>query len=271
MLSVEMPNAPTFSALVETATKCLATSASSPSWPVSQSRADVALASVSCVVKVLDTTMNSVSAASRSRVASAMSVPSTLDTKRNCRSRWLKACSASYAMAGPRSEPPMPMLTTVRMRLPVVPSHDAGADAVAEGRHAVEHGVHLGDDVDPVDDQRRRARHAQRDVEHGAVLGVVDVLAGEHRGGPLPHPCLVGEGEQQPQRLVGDAVLGVVEVDVDRVGGQPGAARRVLRRTTSAGGRHRPRPGAWPSACHSSVSWICISRLHRSSSSRGRP
>ena len=48
-----------------------------------------ALVIVSRVVKVFDEMMNNVSAASRSRVASAKSVPSMLETKRNVRSRWL--------------------------------------------------------------------------------------------------------------------------------------------------------------------------------------
>jgi len=38
---------------------------------------------VSCVVNVLEDTMNKVSVGSRSRVASTISVPSTLDTKWN--------------------------------------------------------------------------------------------------------------------------------------------------------------------------------------------
>ena len=42
-----------------------------------------ALVIVSSVVKVFDEMMNSVSAGSRSRVASAKSVPSTLETNRN--------------------------------------------------------------------------------------------------------------------------------------------------------------------------------------------
>jgi hypothetical protein len=42
---------------------------------------------VSRVVKVLEETMNRVSSGSRSRVSSAKSVPSTLETKRNLISR----------------------------------------------------------------------------------------------------------------------------------------------------------------------------------------
>ena len=90
MLAVSMPNSETFAAFVETATKCLATALSSPPRPRSdQSRALCALVIVSSVVKVFDETMNSVSAGSRSRVASAKSVPSTLETKRNVMARSL--------------------------------------------------------------------------------------------------------------------------------------------------------------------------------------
>ena len=48
-----------------------------------------ALVIVSSVVNVFDETINSVSAGSRSITASAKSVPSTFDTKRNVISRWL--------------------------------------------------------------------------------------------------------------------------------------------------------------------------------------
>ena len=89
MFAVSIPNPATRSAFVETATKCLAIAAESPSWPSTQSRAEVALVSVSSVPNVFDETMNSVSAASRSLVASTKSVESTLETKRNVRSRSL--------------------------------------------------------------------------------------------------------------------------------------------------------------------------------------
>ena len=78
-----MPNSDTFFAFVETATKCLATAFASPPKPLrDQSRASAALVMVSRVVNVFEEMMKSVSAGSRSCVASAISVPSTLDTKR---------------------------------------------------------------------------------------------------------------------------------------------------------------------------------------------
>ena len=81
MLSVSMPNSSTSFLLVETATKCFAT-ASSPSASVSQRRAAVALVSVSSVENVLDATMKSVVAGSKSANVAIRSAGSTLETKR---------------------------------------------------------------------------------------------------------------------------------------------------------------------------------------------
>ena len=49
MFAVSIPNSATRSAFVETATKCLAIAAGSPSWPSTQSRAEVAFVNVSRV------------------------------------------------------------------------------------------------------------------------------------------------------------------------------------------------------------------------------
>ena len=89
MLAVSIPNFSTPAVFVETATKCRATAFSSPSALSTHSRAVCALVMVSSVVKVLEQTMNKVSSAFRSRVASAKSVPSTFETKRKVMSRWL--------------------------------------------------------------------------------------------------------------------------------------------------------------------------------------
>ena len=85
-----MPKRATSSRFVETATKCFATAEeSAPSAPSSHARAVSALVIVSSVVNVFEQTMKSVRSASRSRVASEKSVPSTLETKRNVISRLL--------------------------------------------------------------------------------------------------------------------------------------------------------------------------------------
>lgn len=120
MLSVSIPKSATFPALVDSATKCRATASGPAFSPASsQDRAEVALVIVSIVVNVFDAMMNSVSAGSRSRTASWRSAPSTFDTNRTVRPRSVKERSASWAIAGPRSEPPIPMFTTFLIRLPV--------------------------------------------------------------------------------------------------------------------------------------------------------
>jgi hypothetical protein len=103
------------------------------------------------------------------------------------------------------------------------------ADPAGEGAHLVEHGVHVCHDVLAVDHQPRPAGHAQRDVQHGAVLADVDVLAAEHGRDPLAQPGPLGQGQQQVDRLARGAVLGVVEVEV--AGGRRHAvgAARIIR------------------------------------------
>ena len=119
MFSSAIPNSATAFSLVETAMKWRATAASAPSAETHQRRAACAFASVSSVVNVFEHTTNSVSAGSRSRVASAKSFGSTLATKRTSSARGAAPRSAWLTMRGPRSEPPMPRFTTARIRRPL--------------------------------------------------------------------------------------------------------------------------------------------------------
>ena len=194
------------------------------------SRARVwALVIVSSVVKVFDETMNSVSAGSRSRVASAKSVPSTFETKRNV--------IVAVAVVPQR---------LVGHHRPEVGAADADVDDVADALAGValpcrrcargsansailsSTACTCGHDVLAVDDDRRVLRRAQRHVQHRAVLGDVDLLAAEHRVDPLAQARLLGQLQQQLQRLVGDAVLRVVEIDARGLERQALAARRVV-------------------------------------------
>ena len=82
-----------------------------------------ALVSVSSVPNVLLDTMNSVVAGSSPGSFCAASVGSMLLMKRHSNPSLTYGASASYAITGPRSEPPIPMLTTVRIGSPVTPVH----------------------------------------------------------------------------------------------------------------------------------------------------
>ncbi len=88
--------------------------------------------------------------------------------------------------------------------------------------------MHCGDDVDAVDLDPLAGRRTQRNVQHGAVLGEVDLLTAVHRIDALAEPGLLGELDEQAHRLVRDAVLGVVEIDADGVEGEALATVAVV-------------------------------------------
>ena len=74
----------------------------------------------------------------------------------------------------------MPMLTTLRMRLPVWPFHVAAADAVGESGHFVEHGVDVGNDIFAIDHDGFALGRAQSNVQDRALFRDVDFLAAKH-------------------------------------------------------------------------------------------
>ena len=121
----------------------------------------------------------------------------------------------------------MPMLTTLRIGLPVWPRHSP--ERTRSQKAAIRSSVSCTSltTSTPSTTQRAVARHPQRHVQHGAVLGDVDVLAGEHRFAALGDAALAGQLAEQQQRLVGDPVLGEVEVEAGALGDQALAALGV--------------------------------------------
>ena len=99
------------------------------------------------------------------------------------------------------------MLTTAPIALAARAAPVAAADLLGERRHPVEHLVDRADDVLAGHLDALAARGAQRDVQHGPVLGDVDRLAREHRVDPLAKPGLLGQREQQVERLARDPLL----------------------------------------------------------------
>ena len=104
----------------------------------------------------------------------------------------------------------------------------AAADAVGEIRHLVEHGVDFRHDIFSVHEDGRAFRRAQGDVQHGAVFRDVDFLAAEHGVDPPAQAGFLGQLEQQFERLVGDAVLRIIQKKARRLGRQALAAFRVV-------------------------------------------
>ena len=125
------------------------------------------------------------------------------------------------------------------------PGPFAAAQPVGEVAHPVQHLVHIGDDVLAVDGQLLAARQPQRDVQHGAVLRGVDVHAGEHRVAALLQSGGAGQVDEQLERLAGDPVLAVVDVQIADRQRQLGAARRDPRRRTRGGVSRRSRRDAF--------------------------
>ena len=87
----------------------------------------------------------------------------------------------------------------------------AGADTGGEVAHAVEDGVDIGVDVLPIDHETGGLGGTQGSVEDGAVLGLVDVLAGEHLLDFSLEVGLLGKLEKELKGGLIDEVLGVVE------------------------------------------------------------
>ncbi|MNS94121.1 hypothetical protein D3C72_1283270 [compost metagenome] len=86
----------------------------------------------------------------------------------------------------------------------------AGDNGFREGFHLLKHGVHFRHHIFAVDDNRSIATVTQRDMQHSAVFGAVDLLSGEHG---LDGTCQIGlfrQILQFCQRLFGDAVFGEV-------------------------------------------------------------
>ncbi len=136
-------------------------------------------------------------------------------------------------MTGPRSEPPMPMLTTFLIALPVWPFHSPERTRVAKALIWSNTAWTSATTSTPSTTQRRGLGHSQRDVEDRPILRDVDVLAPEHLVPALAEAGLVGQIDEQSERLVGDALLRIVEVDSLGLGAQALAAPRVLGEESS--------------------------------------
>ena len=119
----------------------------------------------------------------------------------------------------------MPMLTMLRDRLAGVAEPLAGADLVGELGHPVEHLVHRRHDVDAVDLDCARpsgARSATCSTARSSVTLIfspANIASMRSRSPDSSASC-----SSSAMRLVGDPVLGVVEVDPDGLDGQPLAA-----------------------------------------------
>ena len=87
----------------------------------------------------------------------------------------------------------MPMLTTLRMRLPVWPFHAPLRTRSEKSAILSSTAWTCGHHVLAVDDDRCAFRRAQGHVQDGAVLRDVDLLAAEHGVDPRSQAGLLGQ------------------------------------------------------------------------------
>ena len=149
-------------------------------------------------------------------------------------------------MTGPRSEPPMPTLITLRIFLPVCAEPLAAAHAVGEAGHLVEHGVDLGNDVLAVDHDRGAARR-RRATCSTARRSVTLILSPRNMASIRSRrPDSSANWHEQVERFVGDAVLGIVEIDAHGLGRQTLAAAADRRQTACGGADRQPARNVFP-------------------------
>ncbi len=103
------------------------------------------------------------------------------------------------------------------------------AHPVGEIGHLIENGMDLGHHVLAIHDDGLPLGGAQGHVQDGPLFGDVDLLAPEHGIDSGPQAGFLRQLQQQRYRLVGNAVLGIIEVDADGLGGQALPALGISR------------------------------------------
>ena len=139
-----------------------------------------------------------------------MSKASALATK--CVSRPdAKGLSARTARRGPKSEPPMPMLTIGAERLAGRAFPFSAAHVVDKSGDALLRRANLRHDVEPIDQKGRIVLTAQGSVQDGAIFGRVDFVSGKHARAPILNLLLSRKREQKRQGLISHVLKGVIK------------------------------------------------------------
>ena len=94
------------------------------------------------------------------------------------------------------------------------------AHPVGKVGHLIEDGMHLRHHVLAVHNNGLPFGGAQGHVQNGPLLGNIDLLPPEHGIDAGTQTGFLRQLQEELNRLVGDAVLGVIEVDADGLGGQ---------------------------------------------------
>ena len=182
MFVVSMPNFETSAALVDTATKCLAIDRSSP-----PSRSQQPLARCQSVGHGLERRegfrRNDKQRLRRIEVVRRLDEIGPVDVRYEPERHRALAVVLQRLVRHDRAEIGAADAdiddvsdALARMALPLAAAH-----AVGERAHPIENGMDLRHNVLAVDDDRGVARRPERDMQHGAPLRDVDLVAAEHR------------------------------------------------------------------------------------------
>src|SRR5277367_2920146 len=87
----------------------------------------------------------------------------------------------------------------------------ATPDAVGKGRHLVENRVNLRNDIDTVHENLLRPRSAKRHVKNRTFFSDVDFLSAKHSVASLRHAPVGRQLQQQADRFLGNAILGIIQ------------------------------------------------------------
>ena len=176
--------------------------------------------------------MNSVSAGLRSRVASTKSVAVHVGDEAEGQGALAVMPERFVGHHRPEVGAADADVDDVANALAGVALPRAAAHAVGEVGHLVEHRMDLGHHVLAVHDDGGVPRRAQGDVQHGAILGDVDLVAAEHGVDARAQAGFSGQLHEQLEGFVRDAVLRVIEEQARRLGRQPFAAFGVWAKSS---------------------------------------
>ena len=110
-----------------------------------------------------------------------------------------------------------------RMALP-----SAVSESIGKVRHAIKHRMDLGHHVLTFHKEGSLPRRAQSHMQHRSLLGGVDPLPVEHGVDSLPQPGLRCQLEEKLERLFGDSVFRIIQIQVRCLQNHPLTACWVL-------------------------------------------
>jgi len=123
----------------------------------------------------------------------------------------------------------MPMLMTLRIRLPVWPFHSPLRTRLEKPAILSSTSVDLRHHVLAVHHHGLPLGGTQGHMQDGPLFRDVDLLTAKHGIDASPQAGLLGQLQKKPECLVGDAVFRVVKVDPDSLGRHSFPALSIVR------------------------------------------